>query len=430
MVQLLETAMKVSDKAEVYSLDSRGDSVSFEDAQLKDINSSMQSGFSLRIIKNNILGFAYTRNLMNREELIRNALDSLKGGVEGLFELPLVKDLPSLNTYDLSIEAFTNLEMVEECTRICDLLSRKTKGQINISAYRSISRIRIINTSGTDLSLKSSAYGLNAQILYPYSSASLNRTLVSKTFKKASDEYLDYLVDTYDRSMKEVVPDGKKMKVLFLPETVYVLTWRLQSATSGLSLYQNISPVAEKIGKRIFDEKLSVYNDPLDDSVPGARAFDDEGTPCRRFPVVERGVLRNFYYDLYFARKLKTSPTGHGFKGSISSKPFPSLNRLTISPGSSLFSDLVQSIDRGIIIAGALGAHSGNIPNGDFSIGVSPAIYVEKGEIAGHVKDVMVSGNIYNTLKNIVEIENTLHPCYGGNFPSILFDNVNVTIKK
>lgn len=430
MVQLLETARKVSDKAEVYSMDSRGDSVSFEDAQLKDINSSMQSGFSLRIIKNNILGFAYTRNLVNREELIRNALDSLKGGVEGLFELPLAKDLPSLNTYDSSIETLTNLEMVEECTRICDLLSRKTKGQINISAYRSISRIRIINTSGTDLSLKSSAYSLNAQILYPYSSASLNRTLVSKTFKKAPDEYLDYLVDTYDRSMKEVVPDGKKMKVLFLPETVYVLTWRLQSATSGLSLYQNISPVAEKIGERIFDEKLSVYNDPLDDSVPGARAFDDEGTPCRRFPVVERGVLRNFYYDLYFARKLKTSPTGHGFKGSISSKPFPSLNRLTISPGNNSFSDLVQSIDRGIIIAGALGAHSGNIPNGDFSIGVSPAIYVEKGEIAGHVKDVMVSGNIYDTLKNIVEIENTLHPCYGGNFPSILFDTVNVTIKK
>jgi hypothetical protein len=32
-------------------------------------------------------------------------------------------------------------------------------------------------------------------------------------------------------------------------------------------------------------------------------------------------------------------------------------------------------------------------------------------------------------LKKIVEIENTLHPCFGGKFPSILFDNVNVTIK-
>jgi PmbA protein len=429
MEQLLEMAKKVSDKAEVYSADSRGDSVSFEDAHLKDVQSSMQSGICLRIIKNNTLGFAYTKNLVNREELIKNALDSLKGGVEGLFELPLTKGLQSLDTYDPLIETLTNSAMVEECSRVCDFLSRRTKGQINISAYRSINSKRIINSSGTDLSLKSSAYILNTHVLYPYSYASLYRTLKSKSFKKASDEYLNYLVDTYNLSMREVTPDRNKMKVLFLPENMYVLMWRLQSATSGLSLYHNISPVEEKIGEKIFDEKLSIINEPLDDSLPGARAFDDEGTPCSRFPVIEKGVLRNFYYDLYFAQKLKTSPTGHGFKGSVSSKPVPSLSHLTILPGNTSFSGLIKSIDSGIIIADALGAHSGNIPNGDFSIGVSPALYIEKGEIVGNVKDVMVAGNIYDTLKKIVEIENTLHPCFGGKFPSILFDNVNVTIK-
>jgi PmbA protein len=430
MEQLLEMAKKVSDKAEVYSADSRGDSVSFEDAHLKDVQSTMQSGICLRIIKNNTLGFAYTKNLVNREELIQNALGSLKGGVEGFFELPITKDLQSLDTYDPLIETITNSAIVEECSRVCNFLSMRTEGQINISAYRSISSKRIINSSGTDLFLKSSAYILNTQVIYPYSYASLYRAIESKSFKKASDEYLNYLVDTYNRSMREITPDKNKMKVLFLPETMYVLMWRLQSATSGLSIYQNISPVAEKIGERIFDEKLSIFNEPLDDSLPGARAFDDEGTPCSRFSVIERGVLRNFYYDLYFAQKLKTSPTGHGFKGSVSSKPAPSLNHLTISPGNISFPGLIKSIDSGIIIAGALGAHSGNIPNGDFSIGVSPALYIEKGEIVGNVKDVMVAGNIYDTLKNIVEIENTLHPCFGGKFPSILFDNVNVTIKK
>lgn len=430
MEKLLEAVRKVSDTAEIYSAESRGDSISFEDAYLKDIDSSMQSGISLRIIKNDMLGFAYTRNLINREELIQNALDSLKGGVEGLFELPLTKDSMPLATCDPSIETLTNSEMVDECRRVCDTLSRRTKGQINISAYRSIRSMRIMNSAGTDLSMKSSAYILNAQILYPYTSASMNRSIESKAFQKTPDEYLDYLVDMYNRSIKEAVPDGKKMKVLFLPEAVYVLTWRLQTATSGLSIYQNISPIAEKISEKIFDEKLTVYNDPLDDSLPGARAFDDEGTPCRRFPVIEEGVLKNFYYDLYFAQKLKTSPTGHGFKGSISSKPVPSLHHLSISPGNESFSELIKSIDSGIIVAGALGAHSGNIPNGDFSIGVSPALYVENGEIAGYVKDVMVAGNIYETLKNIAGIENTLHPCYGGKFPSLLFDNVRVTIKK
>ena len=430
MEQLLEMARKAGDKAEVYSTERSSDGVSFEDAHLKDIDSSIQSGISLRIIKNGKLGFAYTTNLTNREELISNALDSLKGGVEGLFELPLTKDLPVLDTYDPSIEAGGNSVMVEECARVCELLSQRTKGQINISAHRSARNIKIMNSSGTDLSLRFSSYALNAQILYAYSSSSVNRPLVSKTFRKADGEYLGYLASSYNKSVKKIVPDGKGMKVLFLPETMYVLTWRLQSATSGVSLYQNISPVAGKKGEKIVDGKISLFNNPLDDSIPGARTFDDEGTPCSLFPVIERGVLKNFYYDLYFARKLNASPTGHGFRGSISSKPVPALGHLHISPGNMSFDELIRSIDRGIIIAGALGAHSGNIPNGDFSIGVSPALYVEGGEIAGHVKDVMVAGNIYEVLKNVVEIENTVHPSFGGNFPAMLFDNLSVTIKK
>ena len=430
MEQLLEMAKKVSDKAEVYSIDSKVDNVSFENAHLKDIESRIQSGMSLRIIKDDELGFAYTKNLIHRKQLIQNALDSLKGGVEGLFELPLTKDLPSLDTYDPSIESLSSSAMVEECRRVCEFLSQKTEGQLNISALRSMNSIRIINSSGTDLFMKSSAYVLYTEILYPYSSASLHRTFVSKTFKKTGDEYLNFLADTFNQSMKEVCPDERKMNVLFLPETIYVLMWRLQSATSGQSIYQNISPVAEKRGEKIFDEKLSVYNDPLNDTLPHARACDDEGTPCSRFPVIERGVLKNFYYDLYFAQKLKIFPTGHGFKASVSAKPAPSLSHLCITPGNKSFPDLVQSIDRGIIIAGALGAHSGNIPHGNYSIGVSPALYVENGEIVGNVKDVMVAGNIYDTFKDVVETENTLHPCFGGNFPAILFDNIKITIKK
>jgi PmbA protein len=430
MEQLFEMVKKVSDKAEIYSMDTRADSVSFENAHLKDIESRMQSGVSLRIMKNDILGFAYTRNLINRGELIQNALDSLKGGVDGVFDFPCTRDLPSLNTYDTSIENLSTPAMVEECRRVCELLSQKTEGQLNVSSHRSVSRVRIMNSSGTDLSLKSSAYILNTQILYPYSYSSIHRPLISKAFEKAPDEYLSYLTDIYNRSIKEVVPEGIKTNVLFLPETAYVLMWRLQSATNGQSIYQNVSPIADKIGEKIFDEKLSIFNEPSDDSLPGARSFDDEGIPCRRFPLIEKGVLKNFYYDLYFAQKLKTPPTGHGFKSSLSSKPVPSLNHLSISPGNTPFSGLVRSIDKGIIIAGALGAHSGNIPNGDFSVGISPGLYVEKGEIVGHVKDAMAAGNIYDILRNIVERENMLHPSSGGNFPSLLFDNITVTVKK
>ncbi len=427
--QILEKSLKITNKVEIYFIEGRSDTISFENSILKDIGTSILSGISLRIIKDGIQGFSYTRNLINQEELIQNALESVRGRAEGLFDFPYTKDLPSLSTYDSSIELIHNSTIVGECARICNILNQKTKGQINISAHRTITNKRIVNSSGTDLSLKSSAYILNTEILYPYTSASIHRVFLSKSFEKAPEDYLDFLVSIYNNSIKEVVPQKRKLKVLFLPETIFVLMWRLQSATNGQSIYQKISPLLEKTGEKIFDEKLTVYNNPLDDSLPGATAFDDEGTACTYFPIIDHGILKNYYYDLYFASKLNTHSTGHGFRDSISSKPVPALKHLFISPGNASFANLINSIDCGIIIADALGAHSGNIPNGDFSIGVSPAIYVEKGEIIGHVKDVMIAGNIYNTLKEIVEIEDTLHPCYGGNFPAMLFDNLNVIFK-
>ena len=53
-------------------------------------------------------------------------------------------------------------------------------------------------------------------------------------------------------------------------------------------------------------------------------------------------------------------------------------------------------------------------------------MYVEKGEIVGRVKDAMAAGNIYETLKEVVALEDVAHPTYGGTFPAVLLDQVNV----
>jgi PmbA protein len=430
--KLLEMAKKASDQAEVYSLQEIADGISFENAKLKDIESKVQSGVSLRIMKEGRLGFAYTKNLLNRAGLLQNAIDSLKGGVSATFDFPLTKEPPSVHSYDSSIENLSNSHMVEEFKRIADLLTSKTKGQVNLSGGRGLIQRRLINNQGTDLSSTSSIYSLSTELLYPGSYSAIHRQFVSKRFEEAPDSYVNFILDLYNQSTREITPKGGKMKVLFLPETLYVLIWRLQSATNGKNIYHTVSPCLDKMGERLLDEKLTVYDDPLNDRLPDARSFDDEGTPCRLLSIVEQGRLISFYYDLFYAQRLNVAPTGHGYKSSmwggetISFKPFPSLEHLYILPGNQSFSELVKQIDQGVIVAGAMGAHSGNILNGDFSIGLSPGLYVEQGEVMGYVKDAMIAGNIFDTMKNIIAIENTLYPSYSGTFPAILFENVSV----
>ena len=435
MERLMEMAKKVCEGVELYGLEESGDSVSFENGRLKEIESQSQSGMSLRLLRGGHLGFAYTKNLIDREGFLQNALDSLKGEVEAGFEFPFTRHVPPLDTYDPSVEHLSSRTLVEECQRICDFLTTKTTGQVNVSAGRKTGRIRILNSHGTDVSTTSSAYALHASVLFPNSYASIHRPWVRKRFEHAPDSYLQFILEAYNSSVKEIPLRGGRMKALFLPEALYALLWRIQSVTNGRNIYQKVSPVLGKLNEKIFDGKLTLYDDPLNDRFPGSRGFDDEGTPCRSFSIVEKGVLNHFYYDLYYAGKVGVPPTGHGYKSAmwggetVSFKPSPSLEHLYIQPGEKSLRDLMRMMDQGIMIAGVMGAHSGNILNGDYSIGLSPGLYVENGEIVGRVKDAMVAGNIFDTMNHIIALEDTLHPASGGMFPAILFDGVSVATK-
>ena len=190
-------------------------------------------------------------------------------------------------------------------------------------------------------------------------------------------------------------------------------------------MYEKVSPLTGRKGEKLFSELLTVSDEPLDDTRPGARAFDDEGTVCRSMKLVEAGRLSGYYCDRYYAWKLGGEPTGHGYRSGIEAKAVPTLEHLVIKPGEASLERLIGMMDSGIIVSSVLGAHSGNILNGDYSIGLSPGFCVEKGKVIGHVKDAMVAGNIYDTLKNVVAVGDRLFPAHLGWFPALLLDGVN-----
>jgi PmbA protein len=436
MEKLLEIAKRVADQVEICLRAASTDGVSFENSKLKDIDSKMQYGVALRIIKNGKLGFAYTRNLIDREQLVQNAFASLKGGVEAHYQFGLTKKLPALKSFDASIDTLTNTQIVGECKRICDFLGAKTRGEISASFGREKTQIRVLNSAGTDLSAEFSEYSGYAGIAYPGSQASIGRFLYLKKFQKFPDGLLNLMLHRYNRSLKEAKPKSGPMQVLFMPEALYALIWRLKEGALGKNIYEKVSPVKDKLGQKILSEKLTIVDEPLNDDVPNPRAFDDEGTPCKNLTIIDAGVFKNFYTDLNYAQKLGVKSSGHGYKIGIASKIIPTLAHLTIKPGKKSITDLLKAIDQGIIVGGVMGAHSGNILNGDFSVGLSPGIYVEKGEIIGQVKDGMVAGNIYEVMNNVIDIEDTLYPGYTAMFPpalgmlpAVLFDEMKIATK-
>jgi PmbA protein len=425
LLRLLELASKVADQAAIYSRDSVSDGVTFADSRLKDIDSGFESGVNLLLLKDGKLGYSYTRNLVDPEGLVQDVLASLRAGPDAGFDLPEVGKLPRLDTFDPGIEQASSRVMVEECERVCGILAARTRAQANAYAMRDVTTIRVLNSRCTDLSATFSFYASSASVVYPGTYAGVARLADGKTFVSFPGEELDFIADVYNRSGTEVKPGSGPKKMLFVPETFTALVSRLTAGTNGKSVYEKVSPLRDKLGAKVFSDKVTITDEPLNDSVAGARSFDDEATPCRNLPVVENGVLKSFYTDRFYAWKLGLEPNGHGFRPGVGARAVPALDHLRMKPGTSSFADMVRMMDEGIIVCGVMGAHSGNILNGDFSVGISPGLYVKSGEIVGRVKDAMAAGNVYDTLNRVIAVEDKLHTTWMGRFPAVLLDNVS-----
>jgi PmbA protein len=421
--RLLEIARRNADAVTVYGASETHDMVRFENGRLKTVDSGMNSGTALTLVKDGKQGFAYTRNLIDREGLVRDAVAALAGGVEAAGDLPVPVRLPALDT--AAEQTGGNAVLVDECRRTTDYLSSRVRGQSDLMADRRTGDVRVLTSSGVDARARSTHYFALAGVRYPGSYSGIWRVFNAKAVAPFPEADLKFIIDTYNASQKEVKGVPGRTRVLFLPDAVYALVWRLIDGTEAKSVYEKVSPLVDRVGDRVLSDKLTLADKPLDDSLPGARAFDDEGTPCRDLMLFERGVLKWFYNDRFYARKTGTEPTAHGYRGDVTSRPAASLEHLTISPGEHSFADMLKLMGRGVVAVIPLGAHSGNRLNGDYSIGLAPGLWVEDGAIVGRVKDAMVAGNVYEDLKNVIAVEDTVHDAPMGRFPALLLDNVS-----
>jgi len=427
MERLLEIARKQADAVTVFGMSSAADNVMFDNARLKSADSHLNSGTALTVVKDGKQGFAFTRNLIDREGLVRDALAALAGGVESAGDLPQPVKLPQLDTAAEQVGG--NSLLVDECRRMTDHLSSRVKGQVNVAASRMTDEQRVLTSTGVDARCLSTNYGAHAAVLYPGTHAGIARGFSAKAFTPFPEKDLQFIADTYNASGKEVKAVSGRTRVLFLPFSVWALVWRLGEATDAKNAYEKVSPLVGRIGEQVLSEKLTLKDEPLNDSLPGARAFDDEGTPCRNLTLFERGVLRAFYNDRFYAHKTGTEPTGHGWRGDVTTRPEPSLAHLRLVPGEHSFEEMLKLMGRGVIAVMPLGAHSGNRLNGDYSIGLAPGLWVEDGAIVGMVKDSLVAGNVYDDLKKVIAVEDTAHWLGSDRFPSLLLDDISFTTR-
>ena len=197
-------------------------------------------------------------------------------------------------------------------------------------------------------------------------------------------------------------------------------------AINSDAVQKKSSHFAGKIGRQVSSDLLTVEDDATNVDGLNASSFDREGVPHRRNIAIEKGVLKNFLYNTYTAKKDGVRSTGNA-SGSMSSPPSVSTTNFIIRPNrrATNFDTLVSEITHGILIS----RFSGNVNpvNGDFSGVVKGGQLVRNGTIQHAVKEVMVAGNAFEALRRLNGISRERKVIYGSILPFMRFDDISFT---
>ncbi len=156
-----------------------------------------------------------------------------------------------------------------------------------------------------------------------------------------------------------------------------------------------------RIGNKIGSEILNVYDSGDIKGLRGYLEYDDEGVKAKKVQLIKNGVLSGHLHSRETAYKMGESPTGNARAVGFNFAPIPRMRTTYIDSGKDKFEDFVRDIKKGIYAKGSFGGQT----NGELFTFVSEEAYlIENGHITHLLKNVSLSGNVFETLKNIVGI--------------------------
>ncbi len=407
MEAILTRAQKVAKETEVFEVSSEETQVKFEANRLKQMETNQSTTLALRIIKDGKIGYATTTGITDGQQLVKDAVETAAFGSEAKFRLPDGTKYPKIDIFDPAVPAFPIKEMVALGEAMVSAITANTAGILcDALVTRGVMTVRLLNSRGGQAEYKKSFFALDIEgnlingtdMLFVGEGESSCHPLPDP------QNIIGLVLKQLDLAKHKAKSPTKILPVIFTCNGVAgALILPLVSALNGKIVLEGASPLADKVGETVFDKNFSLYDDPTAAYRPASRPCDDEGVASQRTQLVNKGVVKGFYYDLQTAALAKKKSTGNGSR-SRGTLPTPSPSALVITPGKTTFDEMVGDIKEGLVIEQLMGAEQGNILGGDFSGNVLLGYKIEKGKIVGRVKNTMVSGNVYKLFKDIAAI--------------------------
>jgi PmbA protein len=178
------------------------------------------------------------------------------------------------------------------------------------------------------------------------------------------------------------------------------------------------SYLADAIGETIGSPLVTIVDDGRLSGGLGSAPFDAEGTPTQRTIVFERGVLKSFLFDTYYARRLGARSTGNASGGGIG------VHNFYLQAGDRTLDGLIAATPRGVLVYDTIGFAT-EYASGTYSRGAR-GMWIENGELAYPVDGFTIASNFRAMLAGIDAVADDLR--FDGSFVAPSFRIAEMTI--
>ncbi|MGB7062746.1 MAG: TldD/PmbA family protein [Candidatus Zixiibacteriota bacterium] len=390
--------------------------VSFSGKELTEIGANSTDGFVIRALKDGGMASVVFTKETDAEKAVRSVMENaglIARNVEKpakLAEVELVQDafVPALKEDPRDVSMSEKLELVRKYNDIP--LGHKKIATTSITYQDVIREKHFLNSEGTQIREDLVTTRIAGELIGKDGDLTQNvrvSTGGSHGFSTVRDQE-----DYFEKRTKIVLDllqakpvDGGVHNCVLNQSLAGVFTHEAFGHYSEADLIENLPSMREKmkIGSKLGHDVLNIVDNATLADQLGFYRYDDEGVQVRPTQLMKNGVLTGRLHSRRSAEEFGEPVSGHCIAQDYRFAPIIRMGTIFIEPGTHGLEELVAMLRDGLYI---LDAKGGATAGENFTFGAQYGYLVKGGKVREMVRDINISGNLYETMKNITAVGN------------------------
>ncbi len=408
------------DECEIVTIKKNTTTVRITDSEIAEIKQNFDENYGIRIINDKKITSFQTTDKKNIKKSLDSAFLSLKNLKAREFWKGLPYKVESEKIKGVFDEKLENISGSSSTDIAQDMINSSDNDKVNtITGSLNIvsENYELINSNG--LKFKDKATYISGIINAESETGSLPVSGIGHNCTRTLENFSANQIgeDAQNMCIESINPqkiDSGKYTIIFEPYSVGELLSFVVAANFNFKTFsEKKSCFSNHLDKEIGVEQLELIDDPHIPEGIGSKAVDDEGIKTKKKHLIQKGVFKNTFSNLFDGYKKEKQSTGNasrvGSPMGRSSEPIPisAPHNLKITSGTSSQEDMIKDTKHGLLVSRLWYTYAVNPIKGDFSCTARSGIRrIENGKIVEPGKSVRIIHNLPTMLKNISGIGN------------------------